>query len=101
MKSLFVTFGRGTVKTPAAQTLAHWIVDTIKESMDNQSGVGTPRAHSTRSISTTVALMRGVSLSSILKAADWSSECTFAQHYLKEYRDRDGEFARSVLGSRS
>lgn len=100
LKSLFVTFGKGEVKTPVAQTLAHWIVDAIKESLDERDG-GTIRAHSTRSVSTTVGLLRGVPLSSILKAADWSSECTFARHYLKEYRDRDGEFARSVLGSRS
>jgi hypothetical protein len=95
-KSLFVTFGGAKRTAPTAQTLAHWIVDCIQETLKSTSPQEV-HAHSTRSASTSVALLRGVSLANILKAADWSSGCVFAKHYLKETRDREGEFARAVL----
>ena len=40
-------------------------------------------AHSTRAIEPSWALFNGASMSSILSAADWSSESTFAKFYLR------------------
>lgn len=93
LKSLFVTFGAGQVTSPTSQTIAHWVVDAIEEGL-GPSGIN---AHTTRSISTTVALLKGVGLENILKAADWSGSSTFANHYLKEYRERESLFGRAVL----
>jgi hypothetical protein len=98
LKSLFVTWGAGKVKSPTAQTLAHWLVDCIQEA-SKESPPGHVTAHSTRGMCTSVALLKGVSMANILKAADWSSECVFANHYLKEVRAKEGEFASAVLGS--
>ena len=98
LKSLLVTYGAGEVKSPTQQTIGHWVVDAIKEAYEG-STPGHVKAHSTRSVSTTVALLKGVSLENILRAADWSTESTFANHYLKEYRTAETEFARAVLGA--
>ena len=54
-------------------------------------------AHSTRSASTSAALAGGASIESILKAASWSSDCTFATFYNKCTVDFD--FANAVYNS--
>ena len=70
------------------------MVDAIEEGL-GPSGIN---AHSTRSQSTTVALLRGVGVNHILRAADWAGTNTFANHYLKQHREGESTFARSVLG---
>ena len=97
LASLFITFGNGPAKSPAARTIANWIVDTLERTLEP----GQDRkvsAHSTRATSTSVALHRGVSVNNILKAADWSSTSVFAKHYLRRFKEQDAEFARTVLG---
>lgn len=61
-------------------TLARWIKDTL-----NRAGVDTSLfgAHSTRSASASAAVSRGVPLVTIMKAAGWSAESTFAKFYKK------------------
>ena len=95
VESLFVTFGAGAKKSPTSQTIAKWIGQTIALTSDcSPQGA---RAHSTRSTSTSKALWAGVSLDNILKAADWSSDSTFARHYLQALREEEGAFGRAVL----
>ena len=98
LSSLFITYGAGEVKSPKAQTIAHWVVDTIQQAYGPGVVKGV-HAHSTRGASTSMALWKGCGIENILKAADWSSTCTFARHYLREFRERDTVFTRTVLGS--
>ena len=98
--SLFITYGAGQRKSPRSQTIARWLVSTIK-AVPSAVGLGSVRAHSTRSLSTTAAFAKGVSIDNILKAADWSSASTFGQFYLKEWTASRTSFARGVLGAGS
>ena len=100
LNSLFVTYGAGQKKSPRSQTIARWLVSAIK-SAPGSFRVGPIRAHSTRSVSTTVAFARGVSVANILKAADWASASTFSQFYLKEWENWRTSFAGGVLGTGS
>ena len=61
VQSLFVTFGKNKeTKTPTAQTVAHWISDTISEAGEGKPGMII--AHSTQSASTLSRLLIGVLL---------------------------------------
>ena len=100
LSSLFITFGTGAAKSPAARTIANWIVDTLQKTLEPGHG-SKVSAHSTRAASTSVALHRGVSVNSILKAADWSSTNVFAKHYLRRFKEQDADFARTVLGEQN
>ena len=55
-------------------------------------------AHSTRSVSSTLAANSGVSISDIMKVADWSSAGTFKKFYRKPILD---SYAHRVLSSSS
>lgn len=61
-------------------TFSRWIKDTL-----SAAGVDTKQfaAHSTRSASTSAALVGGASVELILKAAAWSSDLTFGRFYNK------------------
>ncbi|KAI2651906.1 ORF V: Enzymatic polyprotein [Labeo rohita] len=83
-EQLFVCFG-GQQKGNAVskQRLAHWVVDAISLSYQNQEepcplGV---RAHSTRSVASSYALAHGASLADICRAAGWATPNTFARFY--------------------
>ena len=58
-------------------TIASWLVKVISQS--GQSGTG----GSVRSVSTTRAISRGVSLETVLSAADWARVSTFRRFYFK------------------
>ena len=58
-------------------TIAGWMKNVIKQS--GQHGT----AGSTRSVSTSNALSRGVTLDKILKAGDWARVSTFKRFYYK------------------
>lgn len=65
------------------QRLSHWIVDIIAHAYRAcdrllPSGV---RSHSTRSIATSWAVLKGVSLEDICAAASWASPDTFSRFY--------------------
>ena len=65
------------------QRLSHWVVDTISYAYKAgdrpvPSGV---RCHSTRSVSTSWAALRGVPLEEICSAASWVSSGTFSRFY--------------------
>ena len=72
-------------KSISAQTISNWIVKTIKQAYENDSlETLDVRAHSTRAIGPSWALFKGASLSSVLEAADWSSESTFCRFYSRD-----------------
>ena len=68
-------------KAVSIQTISNWIVQTIRLALDNKDMK--VKAHSTRAIGPSYALLRGASLNSILAAADWSRDSTFARFYLR------------------
>ncbi|KAI2653956.1 Transmembrane protein 255B [Labeo rohita] len=83
-EQLFVCFG-GQQKGNAVskQRLAHWVVDAISLSYQNQ-GEPCPlgvRAHSTRSVASSYALAHGASLADICRAVGWATPNTFARFY--------------------
>ncbi|KAI2661350.1 ORF V: Enzymatic polyprotein [Labeo rohita] len=91
-EQLFVCFG-GQQKGNAVskQRLAHWVVDAISLSYQNQ-GEPCPlgvRAHSTRSVASSYALAHGASLADICRAADITGEresgwCRLAAPFLMD-----------------
>ncbi|KAL0149460.1 hypothetical protein M9458_055248 [Cirrhinus mrigala] len=83
-EQLFVCFG-GQQKGNAVskQRLAHWVVNAISLSYQNQ-GEPCPlgvHAHSTRSVASSYALAHGASLADICRAAGWATPNTFARFY--------------------
>ncbi|KAI2651800.1 ORF V: Enzymatic polyprotein [Labeo rohita] len=91
-EQLFVCFG-GQQKGNAVskQRLAHWVVDAISLSYQNQ-GEPCPlgvRAHSTRSVASSYALAHGASLADICRAVDITGEresgwCRLAAPFLMD-----------------
>ncbi|XP_026111570.1 uncharacterized protein LOC113088631 [Carassius auratus] len=81
---LFVCFGSPKIGLPATkQTLSKWIVGAILlayESSDLPCPLGV-RAHSTRSMVASRALLSGASLQDVCDAAGWSSPLTFVRFY--------------------
>ncbi len=79
---LFVCHGgRQKGNAISRQGMAHWIVDAITLSYQAQ---GVPcsfrlRAHSTRSVASSWALARRISLTDIFRAAGWATPNTFAR----------------------
>ncbi|XP_077371178.1 uncharacterized protein LOC144014787 [Festucalex cinctus] len=81
---LFVCYGGPTKGSALSkQRLSHWVGDAIRHSYllsgrPLPSGV---RCHSTRSVATSWAALRGVSLEDICAAASWATPCTFSRFY--------------------
>ena len=67
-------------KPISSTTFARWIKTVLKDSGIDTSMFG---SHSTRSASTLAAQKLGVSVSDILKVADWSREAAFIKFYHK------------------
>ena len=80
----FVCFGQTRLGQPASrQRLSNWLVAAIEAAYSGQ-GFPVPGrlvGHSTRSVATSWAALRGVSLAGICSAATWSSPCTFTRFY--------------------
>ena len=81
---LFVCYGARQLGHPVSkQRVSHWLVDTIAQAYAGR-GFLVPEglvAHSTRSMATSWAALKWVSLADICAAASWSSPCTFARFY--------------------
>ncbi|KAL0175976.1 hypothetical protein M9458_028306, partial [Cirrhinus mrigala] len=79
-EQLFVCYGPAKKGYPASkETLSRWIVDAIStayESSDLPSPMGV-KAHSTRAMAASKALMAGVPIQDICNAAGWSTPHTF------------------------
>lgn len=80
-------------KPISKDTLARWIKTVLA-----MAGIDTEvfTAHSTRAASTSAASHAGVPISTILEAAGWSQECTFARFYKKHINQN---FGQSLLSS--
>ena len=63
-----------------AHTISNWIVNTIQMAYDSKKKV---KAHSTRALGPSWALLKGAAMKSILESADWSRETTFVKFYLR------------------
>ena len=81
---LFVCYGaRQLGHLVSKQRVSHWLVDTIAQAYA-ESGFPVPEglvAHSTRSMATSWAALKGVAFGEICAAASWSTPCTFARFY--------------------
>ncbi len=83
-EQLFVCHGgQQKGKAVSKQRLAHWIVDAVALAYQSQ-GKPCPlgvRAHSTRSVASSHALVHGASLADICRAAGWATPNTFKRFY--------------------
>ena len=67
--------------------MARWIIQVIKESINQQESQQTGshvRAHDLRSQLASWALYKGASIQEVMDAAGWSSHTTFQSVYLKD-----------------
>lgn len=81
---LFVSWAKPRSGKPITkQRLSHWIVEAISLAYSSKGLTAPPglRAHSTRGMSTSWALFKGVTIQDICDAASWSSPHTFARFY--------------------
>lgn len=81
---LFVCYGDKQLGHPVSkQRLSHWLVDTISQAYAARAFPvpGGLVAHSTRSMATSWAALKGVALSDICAAASWGAPCTFTRFY--------------------
>ena len=89
VNQLFISINKPH-KAVSKQTVSSWIVGVIKLAYeDSEMNV---KAHSTRAIGPSWALFKGASITSILEAADWSSDTTFKKFYYRELESQDWEF---------
>lgn len=81
---LFVSFAPGKKHSAVARcSLSRWIVEAIRLAYTG-AGATAPeglRAHSTRAVSTSWAVTRGVPIQEVCMAANWSSPSTFVAFY--------------------
>ena len=81
---LLVCFGPPKKGLPAArQTISNWIVQAIATAyrVRNMPSPMAVRAHSTRGLASSVALLSGASLIEICEAAGWANPHTFIRFY--------------------
>ncbi len=81
---LFVSWMKPRTGKPITkQRLSHWIVEAISLAYSSKGLVSPPglRAHSTRGMSSSWALFKGVTKQDICEATSWSSPHTFARSY--------------------
>ena len=83
-------------------TLSRWLVSTISlayELMHKDPPEGL-RAHSTRAVASSTALLRGIDVPDICRTATWSNISTFVDHYRLDVRaKKEASFGRAVLTS--
>ena len=81
---LFVCHGhRNKGRALSTQRLSHWVTDAISHaySISDRPVPSGIRCHSTRSVATSWAALRGVPLRDICLAASWASPSTFTRFY--------------------
>ncbi|XP_073683991.1 uncharacterized protein [Garra rufa] len=95
---LFVSWANSHKGKPISrQRLSHWVVEAIIVGY-NSRGLEAPgglKAHSTRGLSTSWALFKGVSVPDICAAASWASPHTFVRFYRLDVTEPS--LAHSVL----
>lgn len=96
---LLVCYGQAALGKPlSAQRLSHWLCEGISLAYESVGKVAPEglRAHSTRGVATSAALLRGVGVQDICLAASWSSPSSFVRAYLQDVAA--GSLSQSVLG---
>ena len=106
VKQLFISFYKPHAPVARA-TFSRWLIETLESAGINTDSYG---SHSTRSASCSAVkdfiisnkvfgavAAQGVNLSTILRAAGWSSETTFTRFYRKTVSDSTTYFGQSVL----
>lgn len=98
---LFLTFKKGSVHGASKDTLARWIVSTVKTAyaIAGDGDFSLARAHDTRSLATSWALFQGVKLQEIMRAAFWAAETTFTSFYMRDVMWDDATFSLATLGT--
>lgn len=93
-RELFISYQKPHAPI-SRNSFARWVKEMLR-----QAGVDTDSysSHSTRSASCSAAAKQGANLSTILKAAGWSSERTFIRFYKRNVKEKSN-FAQSVLDS--
>lgn len=95
---LFVCHGANALGRPLSkQRLSHWLCEGIETAYE-AAGRTMPhgvRAHSTRGVAASTALLRGIGVEDICAAASWSSPSPFIRFYLLDMSSNS--LARSVL----
>ena len=81
------------------QRLSHWLCEAITQAYNTEGTVPPQgiRAHSTRALSASTALFRGMSVAEICAAASWASPCPFIRFYLRDVSEPS--LTHSVLSS--
>ena len=93
-------YGQCKGSAASSSTLSKWLVSTISLAYELQNkplpeGL---RAHSTRAVATSMALLRGVDIQDICRAATWSNVSTFVTHYRLDLQAKnETRFGRAVL----
>ena len=87
--------------SPASRdTISNWIVASIQAAGSEALAPGNvPRAHDTRSVSTSWALFNGVSVEEIHRAAYWRSPNSFISFYLRDIPAAEPSFSRAALSA--
>ena len=100
---LLVCYGdRCRGKALSKNRLSHWIVDAIAlaySAVEKAPPEGI-KAHSTRGVAASWALLRGVSVENMCATASWSFHHTFVRYYYKTnklYYERRRRFSRNGL----
>ena len=85
---LFISYKKSFPADISKATISFWVKKLVRfcyELSDRlPEGPFRVRAHDTRGVSTSLALLKGVALEDILSAASWASHNTFTSFYLQE-----------------
>lgn len=80
------------------KTVSRWLTMVIAEATEIKLGEKS-MGHSTRGKAATEAAFKGLTISQIMKAAEWKSESVFCDHYFQPWFDK--KFGRAVLGEQA
>ena len=98
---LFITYGGDQGRGASKKTLARWLVETIRfayaHANEEDCQVLKMNAHTTRAVSTTYAISKGVNIKHVIEAADWAAANTFINFYYKPGGAPGQQFAGAVL----
>ncbi len=95
---LLICYGGSRAGLPLSkQRLSHWLCEAIGLAYESMRCPVPPgiRAHSTRGVAASAAILRGVGVEEICEAASWSSPSPFVRYYLLDVSS--SSFAHSVL----
>ena len=87
----------------AQSTIAGWVREAINSvyrhlSSEERRALGI-RAHDTRGVAASWALLAGVPIQEMMDAAAWKTPVTFARHYLKDLPNLKGRFGRAIIST--